>query len=293
MIYPNRRDFLKASALGLGGVLFSDILKAATLNDIGIQLYTLRDEMKKDVHGTLKRVAHLGYKYVEGYYVDKGHFFGYKPKEFRTMLSDLGLKMNSNHVLSGRSQPEIKSSMANNWERIVADFVEAGVKYVVCPWIPEVERNTITDYKKLAEYLNQKGQYSKHYGVQLCYHAHDFEFKTIKDQVPYDLLLNETDRNFVQFEMDMYWVKKAGKDPLDYFEKYPGRFPLWHVKDMDKTEKQSFTEVGHGIIDFKKIFAAAEQSGMKYFYVEQDECLTHHPIKSIELSYHYLKKMEY
>ncbi|HEX8546532.1 MAG TPA: sugar phosphate isomerase/epimerase [Cytophagaceae bacterium] len=292
MIYSNRRDFLKASALGLGGILLPNILKSATVKDVGIQLYTLRNEIKKDLTGTLKTVASLGYKYVEGYYVDKGHFFGMKPKEFKSMLSDMGLIMNSNHVLSGRSQPEVKSSMANNWEKIVDDLLEAGVKYVVCPWIPEVERNTINDYKKLADYLNQKGQYSKHKGIQLCYHAHDFELKPLKGQIPYDLLLSETDRAFVQFEMDLYWVKKAGKEPQDYFEKYPGRFPLWHVKDMDKTDKQHYTEVGQGTIDFKKIFAESEKAGMKYFYVEQDEC-ANHPLKSAQISYNYLKGMEY
>jgi sugar phosphate isomerase/epimerase len=288
-----RREFLKTtSVLTVAGLTFPQWLHAERIKDVGLSLYTVRDDINKDVAGTMKAVSKLGYKFVEGYANEKGHFFGMTPQDFKKLISDLGMRMPSLHVVTGRVQPEVKSSMANNWERIVADMASFGVEYIVCPWIHENERRNIDDYKKLAQFLNEKAEYAAKSGVKMAYHAHDFEFLTLDGQTPYDVLLAECDRNLIQFELDLYWVTKGGKDPIEYFEKYPGRFPMFHVKDMDNTDKKSFTEVGNGIIDFKRIFKASKKAGVKYYYVEQDHCAGP-PLKSIETSIKYLKKMEF
>jgi sugar phosphate isomerase/epimerase len=286
----DRREFIKqASLITIGGVLLPELLTAKQLSNIGLALYTVRDELAKDVRLTLQTVAKQGYKRVEGFYTDEfGHFFGYKPIEFKKVLSDLGLEMPSTHVLTGRAQPQLKSSMANNWENIVAQMAEYGINYIVCPWIHDDERKTIDDYKKLAQFLNEKALIASKSGIKIGYHAHDFEFFTLENQTPYDVLLGECDKSLIDFELDLYWVKKGGKNALDYFAKYPGRFTLWHVKDMDKTEKAYFTEVGNGIIDFKSIFAKEKESGMKYFYVEQDVCPSN-SLDSTSISINYLK----
>ena len=287
-----RKEFLKTSAaFTLGGLMIPDFLKAEKIKDIGVQLYTLRDNVDKDVLATLEAVSKLGYSLVEGYYVEKGHFYGYKPLEFKKILSDMGLKMPSTHVLTGRAQPEIKSSMANNWEKIVEEMNVYGIKYIVCPWIHADERKSIDDYKKLAEFLNKKAELSMKTGIKLAYHAHDFEYMPLEGQTPYEVLLKECDPKLVDFELDLYWVKKGGKDALTYIQNNPGRFPLWHVKDMDK-EKSFFTEVGNGVIDFKTIFKQATKAGLKYAYVEQDIC-PGPPLDSVKISYNYLKSMNY
>jgi sugar phosphate isomerase/epimerase len=124
-------------------------------------------------------------------------------------------------------------------------------------------------------------------GIQFCYHNHDFEFKDMGGQHGYDVLLKETDPGLVKFELDLYWASFAGKDPVEIFRQHPGRFPLWHVKDMDNTPKKFFTEVGNGVIDFKAIFAHARESGMKHYFVEQDIC-PGSPFESIKKSFQYI-----
>ena len=158
---------------------------------------------------------------------------------------------------------------------------------MVCAYLSADERKGIDDYKYAADQLNIAGERCKKAGIQLCYHNHDFEFIKEGDVLPYDILL-ATDENLVKMEVDLYWITKAGHDPVALFEQHPGRFPLWHVKDMDNTEKKDFTEVGSGIIDFKKIFKQSKKAGMKYFFVEQDKC-PGSPFDSITKSIAYIK----
>lgn len=153
--------------------------------------------------------------------------------------------------------------------------------------------NTADNCKKTAELLNQFGEVCNASGIRFAYHNHAFEFEMVEEKVPYNILLESTDPNLVTFEPDLYWMVKAGVNPVDYFSKYNGRFELWHVKDMDKTEEQFFTEVGQGVIDFKTLFEAKALSGMQYFFVEQDRCKNHPPLESIKISYNYLKDLEY
>jgi sugar phosphate isomerase/epimerase len=179
--------------------------------------------------------------------------------------------------------------MLHNWDKAVDDAKTVGVKYMVCAWLSPAERGNIDHYKLLAERLNKAGETCKKAGIQLCYHNHDFEFIKDNDQLPYDILLNSTDKDLVKFECDLYWVNKAGHDPVEIFNAHPGRFPLWHVKDMDKTEKHFFTEVGNGTIDFKRIFKSADKAGLKYFFVEQD-MTPGDPFDSITKSIAYIKQ---
>ena len=159
-------------------------------------------------------------------------------------------------------------------------------------YLHESERESLDDYKRLAEWLNMAGQMCQNAGIQLCYHNHAFEFEEMNGEIPYDILLSFTEPELLKFEMDLYWVYKAGRSPFQYFSKYPGRFPLWHVKDMDSTKRKHFTAVGRGTIEFPPIFEKADRAGMKHFFVEQDEC-PGNPLDSIKVSYDYLMEMEY
>ena len=177
--------------------------------------------------------------------------------------------------------------MLNDWDKAVDDAAEVGIKYMVCAYLSEEERGDLDQYKKVADQLNIAGERCKKSGIQLCYHNHDFEFKKQGDQYPYDVLLS-SDKNLVKMELDLYWVTKAGQDPIALFKKHPGRFPLWHVKDMDNTPEQAFAEVGSGTIDFKEIFKHKKEAGMKCFFVEQDKC-PGDPFDSITKSIKYIK----
>jgi sugar phosphate isomerase/epimerase len=153
--------------------------------------------------------------------------------------------------------------------------------------MPE-ERTSIAAYKKIAADLNKAGAICKKAGIQLCYHNHDFEFQELEGQIPFDILANETDPGLVKFELDLFWVSKAGKDPIDLFKQYKGRVALWHVKDMDNTPNKNFTEVGSGVIDYARIFKHAKTAGMKHFFVEQDVC-PGAPLNSIRKSITYVQ----
>ena len=166
-----------------------------------------------------------------------------------------------------------------------------GHQYLVCGYLPAEERGSLDDYKKLVELLNRTGERLKKVGIQFGYHNHDFEFTSMEGRLPYDVILAGTDPRLVKMELDLYWITKAGQNPLKYFSAYAGRFPLVHVKDMDATPRHFFTEVGQGTIDFKKILAAARMAGVKHYLVEQDETPAS-PFSSLKLSIDYLNRLE-
>jgi len=282
-----RRSFLKTSALLSAGILVAPKLFAYDKKYIGLQLYTVRNAMAKDVPGTLAKVAQIGYTSVEASYGD-GKYYGLNPQAFAALLKQNGLIMPSSHYLLGEASKG-KGTILNDWDKAVEDAASVGQKYMVCAWLAPSERGNLDHYKKLAEDFNKAGETCKKAGIQFCYHNHDFEFIQEDGKYPYEALLENTDKNLVKMEIDLYWLTKANQDPIALIEKHPGRFPLWHTKDMDKTEKKMFTEVGNGIIDFKKIFAHANKAGLKYFFVEQDIC-PGDPFDSITQSITYIKK---
>ena len=259
---------------------------------IGLQLYTVRDAMDKDPEGTLAKVAQIGYTSVEGAtYTGSEKFYGMSPLVFKKVLKQNGLVMISAHYRLGeeKSKGEIqKGTILHDWDKAVDDAAELGLKYMVCAFLAEEERGSLDHYKSVAGQLNIAGERCKKSGIQLCYHNHNFEFEKQGDAYPYDILLS-SDKNLVKMEIDLYWIKKAGQDATKLFHEHPGRFPLWHVKDMDNTAAQNFTEVGSGIIDFKEIFKYKSLAGMKYFFVEEDKC-PGSPFDSITKSIDYIKK---
>lgn len=256
---------------------------------IGVQLYTVRDAMAADPTGTLAKVAQIGFNSVEGAtYTGSEKFYGMEPKAFAALLKSNGLAMHSSHYRLGADNAGTKGTILNDWERAVHDAAEVGIKYMVCAYLSQEERGGPDHYKLIAGQLNEAAGICKASGIQLCYHNHDFEFDAQNGQYPYDILLEFTDKDLVKMEMDLYWVSKAGQDPVKLFEKHHGRFPLWHLKDMDATPQHAFAEVGSGTIDFKRIFAAQKTAGLKYFFVEQDKC-PGSPFDSITKSYNYIK----
>lgn len=259
---------------------------------IGLQLYTVRNAMGKDPAATLAKVASIGYNSVEGAtYTGSQKFYGMDAKSFAALLKQNGLIMPSSHYRLGEDKEngkDVLGTMLHEWDKAVDDAKEAGASYMVCAWLSPAERGNIDHYKQLAEHLNKAGETCKKAGIQLCYHNHDFEFMEDNGQLPYTVLLNNTDKDNVKFELDLYWATKAGHDPVELFKANPGRYPLWHVKDMDNTPQKAFTEVGNGTIDFKRIFKESKTAGLKYFFVEQD-MTPGDPFDSITKSITYVK----
>jgi sugar phosphate isomerase/epimerase len=257
-----RRDFLKLSALGVATLGLPSWPLAAHSNAAvakvvpGLQLYTLRDLMAASVADTLKLVACVGYTQLEF-----AGYFDQTPKQLKNIMDSEGLSAPSCHL-----PLEV---LQQNLDSVIEQALVMGHQYLVLPYLNETQRQTLDQYKALAAFLNKAGERIKAAGLQLAYHNHDFEFFKLSDTVPYDVLLNETDSNLVQMELDLYWAVKAGLNPIDLFARQPGRFPLWHVKDMDKAG--DFADVGKGVIDFKSIFAKAGQSGLKHAFVERDQ----------------------
>lgn len=284
---PSRRDFIKQSAVFSAGILVSRDFFAAEQRKVGIQLYTLRNEMAKDPKGSLEKLAGLGYKEVETFGYADGKWWGMSAAELRSVLAQNGLVSPSGHCFPGGYY--FNKNWEDGWKKAVDDARTLGQQYIVMPWLEEKYRRPVDRFKYLADELNKAAQISKAAGLQMAYHNHDFEFARQQGQTGYEILLKETDPSLLQFELDIYWAEKAGYDPVALFNAHPGRFPLWHVKDMDKTARHFFTEVGNGVIDFKSIFAKAKESGMRHFFVEQDEC-PGSPFESIAQSITYLKK---
>jgi len=289
----SRRSFIKSSAVYSASLLVAPSLLNYNHKYIGLQLYTVRDAMQKDPSATLAQVSKIGYNSVEGAtYTGSQKFYGMEAAEFSRVLKQNGLIMPSSHYRLGEEKTNgetVKGTLMTDWDKAVDDAAAVGVKYMVCAYLSDSERGGLDHYKKVAEQLNKAGGRCKKSGIQLCYHNHNFEFVKQDNKFPYDVLLDDTDKNLVKMEMDMYWVTKANQDPIALINKHPGRFPLWHVKDMDKTAEHSFAEVGNGSIDFKKIFKYADKAGLKYFFVEQDKT-PGDPMNSITQSISYIKK---
>ena len=267
---------------GLKGNLFANPYG----KPIGLQLYTLRDELQKDVPGTIKKVAALGYKEVESY-----DLYGMPASQFAKLLKDNGLTAPSGHYMV----KDIKS----HWEKSIAEARDLGLKYMVNAILEPEERKSFDDYKQLVDLFNKAAERTHQAGIGFCYHNHNFEFKKYGETTAYDYLLKQLDPNLVQFEMDCFWITHAGQDPVTFLKKHPGRFPLLHIKDLKAGNPPAtefdprmglFAEVGKGTIDWKRIFAAAPQGGMKHFYVEQDFCEVP-PLESVKISYEYLHNL--
>ena len=288
-----RRFFIKSTSLLSAGVLIKPSLLKHDNKYIGLQLYTVRDAMQQDPAGTLAKVAQIGYNSLEGAtYTGTQKFYGMEPSAFTVLLKQNGFIMPSSHYRLGEEKTKneiVKGTLLHEWDKAVDDAAAVGIKYMVCAYLSEAERGGADRYKYLADQFNKAGETCKKAGIQFCYHNHDFEFMEQQGQLPYTILLQNTDKDLVKMELDLYWVAKAGHDAIALFNEHPDRFPLWHVKDMDTTPERVFTEVGNGSIDFKKIFTHAHKAGLKYFFVEQDKT-PGSPFDSISKSIIYIKK---
>jgi len=183
-------------------------------------------------------------------------------------------------------------TLRKNLSQAIEDAKIIGHKYLVLGYLPEEERKSLDDYKKLVELLNRAGEQCRKENLQFAYHNHNFEFKTLEDKIPYDLILAETDSRTVKMELDLYWITKAGLNPVTYFEKHPGRFPLVHVKDMDDTPRKFFTEIGRGVINFGEIFSKSGEAGIRHYFIEQDETPAK-PLESVKISLKYLHELKF
>jgi sugar phosphate isomerase/epimerase len=276
----DRREFIGTmGAVAVGAVLpaCSPARSATRLSQVGVQLYTVRSLMEKDVERTLAGVAAAGYSEVEF-----AGYFNKTPAEIKAMLDRHGLVSPSVH--SGSMAPA-------DWAKALEAANVIGHKFIVMPWIPVERRKTLDDWKQVAADFNRVAASAKAAGLQFAYHNHDFEFPLVEGKVPYDVLLAETDPNLVKLEIDLYWITKGGQDPLAYFARWPGRIPLVHVKDGKGPPDWAMTEVGSGAIDWKRIFGKSQQAGIQHYFVEHDQPAD--PIASITASCAYLKKLEF
>lgn len=287
---------MKISTIGsnLKGLMVAILLVATFMANAheqfgGLALYTVRDAMGSDARGTLQAVANAGYQNIEAAGYADGKFYNMAPQEFKALLEELRLTPISAHQAS---------VTLDNAAAQMADVKAAGFTYFVVP-IPPMGHFTVDPEtrtmgmtggaKNLADILTKLGKQARQAGLELLYHNHDFEF--VEDDsgiVTIDYLLENTDPELVNFQMDLYWVTKAGADPVAYFKKYPGRFKMWHVKDMD--EEGRFAPVGTGTIDFSRILAQKDLSGMKYYMAEQDATFNHTPLEVIKISHKGLQK---
>lgn len=279
-----RRHFLKAAALLSGAAFtgFAGPLKAlaeapepAALSKFGLQLYSLRDDLPKDPKGILKQVALFGYKQIESYEGSKGIFWGMKNTEFKKYLDGLGMQIVSSHC-----------NWKQDFEQKAAEAAAIGMKYLMCPYLGP--QKTLDGFKEAADAFNKCGAICRKNGLRFAYHNHDYSFKQQDGQFPQDVMMKGTDPALVDFEMDIYWVVRAGQDPVAWFKKYPDRFRLGHVKDGKGGETVT---LGKGTIDFPAILKQAGKAGMQYFIVEQEEYTGTTPLAAAKDDAVYMKKL--
>jgi len=312
-----RRKFIQSGALALSGLLLARSARSGIFPykknapPVGLQLYTLGDLMITDPKATLQKLAAIGYKELESAGSQKGNFYGYKPKELAAMIKDAGMTWRSAHVGGAPFSPEQIMKMAKtaddsariqkmmerfknmpkslnlkeNHQELADAAAEGGISYLVCSSIPV---STLDEIKTAVDVFNKSGAACKKVDVQFAYHNHTSEFDNVEGHRPFDYILSNTDKDLVKMELDLAWATKAKQDPVELFKLHPGRYPLWHVKDLDKTTMNP-AEVGTGIVDFKHIFDNAKESGMKYFFVEQDGAPQ--PLQNVTNSYNYLDKL--
>jgi sugar phosphate isomerase/epimerase len=278
---PSRRNFLRSLPLVSGTLAFGMASACSTAakkqeNQIGIQLWTLRDDVNKNLNGTLESLAQMGYNSIEAFGFD-GMFYGQKPRDFSNYCAGLGLKLHSTHT----------GITAENADDYAEKAAEAGLSYLILPSMMGRPESSLDDFRRVADEMNVIGESCKKNGIQFGYHNHDFEFRPMEDELPYDILLRETDPELVSFQLDIYWMVKAGKDPLKYFEAHSGRFKTWHIKD--KANDGQSCIIGNGIIDFKELLKLRKTAGLEYIFVEQEQYSEGTPIYCAEQSLNYIR----
>ena len=271
-----RRELLKVLGASIAGSRMAFAADAIKPHPLGIQLYTVRTLMEKSVEDTLEAIAKVGYREVEW-----AGFFNRSARDLRALLRQFGLVSPGGHI----DFNVVRDPSA--FARALDDAATLGQRYIVGAWIDEKDRRSVDDWKRIGAQMNAAGTLAQSHGLQFAFHNHEYEFVRVHRTLPYDILLAESDPALVKMEMDLYWLTLYGQDPLTYFAKYPGRFPLVHVKDRDAGGRM--VDVGAGMIDFKRIFSKAGQAGIKHYFVEHDEPVS--PMDSARRSYEGLRRL--
>lgn len=285
----SRRDFLKltggslaAMTLGSWACKTAASAQSMHISTFGLQLYTLREDMPRDPRGVLKQVAGMGYQQLESYdHKDLGMFWGMGAAGIKQYLDDLGTSLVASHC-----------DIEKDFERKAADAASIGMKYLICPW--KGPQKSLSDFKRFAADFNVKGEICRRNGIRFAYHNHDYSFKLLEGRLPQDILMEETDPNLVDFEMDIYWVVTAGEDAGQWFKKYNNRFRLCHVKDREKgaTGGNASCILGQGSINYPAILKTAREHGMQYFIVEQEKYEGTTPLQAVAANAAYMKTLK-
>ncbi len=281
-----RRKFLQTGSLFAAGAFAGvNTLKASCnkkLENFGLQLWTLRDEMPKDPKEVLKQVASFGYTQIESFEGKQGIFWGMAASDFKKYMDDLEMKIVSSHC-----------DISKDFEKKAADAASIDMKYLICPY--KGPQKSIDDFKRFADEFNAKGEICRKNGIRFAYHNHDYSFKTLDGQIPQEVMMNNSNPETVDYEMDIYWVITAGADPEYYFKKYENRFRLVHVKDrkknVDAADHEASCILGTGQINFPEILHTARKCGTKYFIVEQERYDNSTPLQSAEADAKYMKEI--
>lgn len=303
-MHKDRRQFLKLStvvAAGLvlpvyscgtgGGDTSNPQQKTANtdgngnplIDQFGIQLYTLKEEMAQDPKGVLQHLANVGYTQIESFEGPEGMFWGMQPAEFRDYIQDLGMSLVSSHV-----------NIYENFEEKAAQAAEAGMEYLICPWVGS--QDSLEDFRRIANDFNKAGEICKNNNLRFAYHNHAYSFEELEGQLPQRVMMDNTDPELVYYQMDIYWVVMGGADPQEWLREYPDRWRLCHVKDRRKDatdeETHASTVVGQGSIDYPSIIKTAKEIGMEYYIVEQEEFKEHTPKEAVKISAKFLDTLE-
>lgn len=288
----SRRNFLKLGTLGTLAATLpveqtlawmpDEFLPGRKLPNFGLQIWSVKEDMAADAKGTFKALAGYGYKQLESFEGKEGMFWGMKHLDFKSYMADLGISVVSSHC-----------NISDDFEKKAAQAAEAGLKYLICPW--KGPQKSIDDFKRFTEEFNNCGSICKKNGIRFAYHNHDYSFKKLDGEVPQIVMMEQTDPELVDFEMDIYWVVNAGEKPADWLTKYKNRFRLCHIKDRMKQplpdNKNSSCQLGKGSIGYPGILKTAIANGMQYFIVEQEYFEGTTPMKSAQANALYMKKL--
>lgn len=281
----SRKSFLKTSGalvtgLAIGTVPFLKACGPATRTelDFGVQLYTLRDVIPNDPEGTLRQLSEFGYKQIESYDGPMGIYWGMGNTGFKQYMDDLGMSMVSSHA-----------NVFEDFERKADEAAEIGLDYLICPWIGPQE--TLDDYREMADQFNEIGEVANNAGIRFAYHNHAYTFEELEGEMPQDVLMERTDDDLVDYQLDIYWVVVAGEDPIEWFQKYPGRFTSSHVKDLSNGDDPESTVLGTGVIDYPEVLSVAKENGMEYYIVEQEAYTGTTPMDAVRDNAEYMRNL--
>ena len=252
--------------------------ETSSSTDFGLQLYTLRDVIAEDPEATIRQVADFGYTQLESYDGPMGMWWGMGTTGYKNLLDELGMSPISSHA-----------NVFEEFERKANEAAEVGLTFIVCPWIGPQE--TMDDFRQIADQFNEMGEIANNLGLRFAYHNHAYSFEELEGELPQDVMMNITDPELVEYQMDIYWVVAAGEDPMAWMEKYPGRFTTCHVKDLAQGEEPESTVLGTGSIDYKQLLPMSQEYGMEGFIVEQEAYTGTTPIDAIRANAEYMKSL--